>query len=136
MDAQVAAALIAAGVSIILVGYNTWNGRQQEKRVAALERLAEAEKARLDYEYDARKGIYERCGPAMFQIIELSEDALRCITGLTDPGTWVELARGEINPPGADRPTLPLGRYEVLATIYGLYAPMVVIRQLSQKLTL
>ena len=59
MDAEVIAALIAAGVSLILAGYNTWNGRNQDKRVALLEeRRAElenpaaAERARLDYEYD------------------------------------------------------------------------------------
>lgn len=53
--------LIAASVSLILAGYNTWNGRNQDKRVALLEErraelenLAAAERARLDYEYDAR----------------------------------------------------------------------------------
>jgi len=143
MNAQVVTALIAASVSLILAGYNTWNGRNQDKRVALLEErraelenLAAAERARLDYEYDARRGIYERCGPAMFQIVELSEDALGCITALTDPETWLELAKGEVNPPGTLRATLPRERYEVLATIYGLYAPMVVVRQLSRKLSL
>jgi hypothetical protein len=63
-DAQVVAALIAAGVSIILAVYNTWNGRLQHKRLALLEErraelenLAAEERARLDYEYDARRGI-------------------------------------------------------------------------------
>jgi hypothetical protein len=107
-----------------------------EERRAELENLAAEERARLDYEYDARRGIYERCGPAMFQIVELSEDALGCIRTLTDPETWVELAKGEVNPPGALRATLPRERYVVLAIIYGLYAPMVVVQQLSRKLSL
>jgi hypothetical protein len=91
MDAEVVAALITAGVSLILAGYSTWNGRNQDKRVALLEErraelenLAAAERASLDYEYDARRAIYERCGPAMFQIVELSE-----LSALSPPSTRV-----------------------------------------------
>jgi hypothetical protein len=107
-----------------------------EGRRAEPENLAAAERARLDYEDDARRGIYDRCGQAMFQIVELSENALGCIRALTDPEPWVELAKGEVDPSGCSPRNASTERYEVLATINGLYAPMVVVRQLSRKLSL
>lgn len=43
----------------------------------------------------------------MFRLLDLAEEALEAIKGLTDPAVWVELAKAEPAPPTAQRPTPP-----------------------------
>lgn len=142
MAPQVLAAIITGGLSLVLALYNLWAARQQDKRVFALEKLRSqlageeaARKARIDYEYDALRRLHDACGPAMFTLFDLAEEALQVIKGLTDPSVWVELAKPEPTPPTTERPTLPAAKYEALSGIYGLYAPLAVIRGMGRKLS-
>jgi len=56
--------------------------------------------------------------------MELAEYAIEMIKKLTDPDVWVELSKPEATPPTELRTTLPAARYETLAEVYGLYAPL------------
>lgn len=148
MDSEVAAAVIAAIAtaltSLVLAGYNLHLARQHDHRVAALEerksqldRLTAADKAKLDYEYEARRNLYSQFEPALFQLLELADYALERIWGLSDPETWPALAIGEEPAPDVgQRAPMAAAKYEVVSTAYGLYAPLVMIRSMSRNLTL
>lgn len=56
-------------------------GQLEELRTTLAEERAERD-ARRDYEYEARKHLYQVCGPLIFQLTERSEDALYRIYSL------------------------------------------------------
>lgn len=142
MAPDVIAALVAAGVSLVLAAISIITSMQQNRRVTALERLKSdlvmqqaSDKARIDYEYDGRRRLHTTTGPALFQLMDLAEFAIEMIKKLTDPEVWLELAKTEHNPPATVRPSLPRSSYLALAEIYGLYAPLAVIRGLGRNLS-
>jgi hypothetical protein len=142
MDPEVIAASIAAAVALVLAVVNWVTAMRQDRRVTELERLKSElvleqvrDKARLDYEYEARRRLHSTAGPAMFQLMDLAEFAIEMIKQLTDPAVWIELAKTEANPPATVRPSLPRPKYETVAALYGLYAPLVVIRGLGRNLS-
>jgi len=79
-DPKIIAALIAAAASLIVSIIGTLWGRKNQKDLETLKSELADERAesdaRRDYEYDARKRLYEECEPLLFQLIELSENAL------------------------------------------------------------
>ena len=82
MEPAIAAAGIAAVTSLLLGAYNAFLARQQHERVKALEnhkaeldRVTAADKAKLDYEYDARRKLYSQFEPNLFQLLDLAEYA-------------------------------------------------------------
>lgn len=135
MSPEVTAASIAAVVSLVSLVLGVYNSRRLEKLKADLTDKAMAYKAMIDYQYDARRRLYVSYQPAMFQLLELSQNAIRVIKGLTNPEIWPKLAQGERTPPTELRATLPAPTDEALDAIYGLYAPLVVIRGMGRGLT-
>jgi hypothetical protein len=140
---QVVAAIVAAAVSLVLAVANYLLARRQASLTAELERTkaelgrrAAEDKARLDYQYEAKRRLYERFEPLLFQLLELSDYALDRIKNLTDPNVWPDLAVGEKSWPGTRRPPMAADKYETVSTLYGLYSPLVVIRCMSEGLTL
>jgi hypothetical protein len=93
-------------------------------------------KGQLDYEFAARRRLYDSFEPKLFQLLELSDYALDRIRNLTNPDVWPELAKSEKDPPTDVRATLPAARYEVVSTLYGLYAPLAVVRSMSRDMPL
>ena len=85
-------AIIAALSSLIVAGISYFITRRNAHELESLKAdLAEkqAEKnARRDYLYEARKRLYQEYEPLLFQLVELSESALKRIYAL---------ARGEDN---------------------------------------
>jgi hypothetical protein len=148
MDGEVVAAVIAAlataVTSLVLAGYNFHLARQHDLRMAALEerksqleRLTAADKAKIDYEYEARRNLYSQFEPALFQLLELADYTLERIWALCEPDVWPALAMGE--EPVADvghRAPMAAAKYEIVSTTYALYAPLVIIRSMSRSLTL
>jgi hypothetical protein len=111
--------------------------RELEQLKADLAGKAAARQAKLEYEYKARLRLYESLGPSLFQLLELADYALNRIKNLTNPAVWAELAQGEENPPSpSGRPPMAEGKYEMVSTLYGLFAPLVVIRCMSRRLTM
>jgi hypothetical protein len=53
-----------------------------EKIKNDLEIKKDEQAARRDYEYEARKRLYQECEPILFQFVELSESALKRIYAL------------------------------------------------------
>lgn len=137
MPSAVVAAIITGCVSLILALYNFWAALQQHKRLGQLEERRAELAAKLDYEYEARKRLYNAFEPTLFQLLELAEYALNRIKNLTNPKVWRDFSPGEPEPPAeAGRPPMASAKYEVVSTLYGLFAPLVVIRSMSRGLTL
>ena len=139
MSPEVLAALVAGGLALLLALLNLVlglrQGRELEKLKSQLVIEQARDKARLDYEYEARRRLHATTGPALFQIMELAEFSLETIGSLTDPNVWEELAKTESHPPASIRPSLPQPKYETIAALYGLYAPLVVVRGLARSLS-
>jgi hypothetical protein len=142
LSPELVAAIVAGVVSVVLAVMNLLLARRQaslatelEETRAELARRAAEDNARLDYQYDAKRRLYERFEPLVFQLLELSDYALDRIKNLTDPSVWPEFAAGEEGPPGTPRPPMAADKYETVSTLYGLYSPLVVIRSMSRSLT-
>jgi hypothetical protein len=121
MSTPVVGAIIAAGAAVLVGMINLWSTRAQ---------------AKLDYEYHARLRLYEQWEPALFQLLERSRYALNRIENLANPEVWKRLTESEPDPAAKGRAVMPAAKYEAIATMYGLYSPLVVIREMSRRLTL
>ena len=90
--------------------------------------IKKAEKdARRDYEYEAKKRLYQECEPILFELSELSESALRRIYALAK-----NAKEGNLGP---ERYWLSTDQYFIRSTIYRLIAPMAAFKLLQHKLT-
>jgi hypothetical protein len=151
----VIAALVAGLFSLIGIIFTQRKARQAQESITrlsgeqarALERLRaeqtevlETIKARLgeerderaarrDYEYEARKRLYEECDPLLFQFVELSANALGRITNLA------RACRDEsLQPDGSG--WLDHEGYYFLTTLYRLMVPCAIFQLLQRRLTL
>lgn len=126
-------AWIAALASLLVGLLNHYSRKQTERDLAQLkDRLDLAGKerdARRDYEYEARKRLYEACEPLVFQAVELAEKALERIQGLARTA-----AQGNLEP-GAHS-WLEIDEYYLNSTLYYLLAPLAIQRLLRERLTL
>jgi hypothetical protein len=107
--------------------------RELEELKAKLDRsnveFGTENQARKDYEYEARKRLYQQCEPLLFQLVELSENALHRIYSLARTSR-----RGEL---GGNRGWLSdTHAYYLASTIYNLLAPLVIYRLIQRRLTL
>ena len=84
------------------------------------------EKALRDYQYEARKRLYEEFEPLLFQFNELSESALRRILAFVR-----EAKEGNLVPWLSS-----IDGYYMKNTIYRLLAPLAVFRLMQNRLTL
>lgn len=78
-----------------------------------------------DYEYDARKRLYQEFEPILFQFIELSESAYYRILGLV---TWCKNGRL--------KDIFSRNDYTMRRTLYDLFAPIAAFTILRNRLTL
>jgi hypothetical protein len=151
--AGIVAAVAAGSFALIIAIYNSGAIRRQEKegarRAKEMEELRaslqlelqkssfkftdeqEARKAELEYRYEARKKMYERFEPLLFQLFQHAEYALDRIKNLTKPEVWEELQTTQDGPESMGNTY-----YELTSTLYGLFAPLVVARSMSRRLTL
>jgi hypothetical protein len=121
-------ALIAAGVALAGAFISVRAGRRTTLLAAQLQQQQADRDARRDYEYEARKRLYQQCEPILFQARELAEVARRRIISiarscrsndLRDDGTgWL-----------ADH------NYYFKSTVYYLLAPMTMFQLLRNRLT-
>jgi len=84
--------------------------------------------ARRDYEYEARKRLYQQCEPLLFQLYEASENALHRIFSLARTAK-----KGDLEPQNSW-----LGRpgYYLRSTVYNLLAPVALFKLIQGRLTL
>jgi hypothetical protein len=118
---------ISAGISILSIYLTKKNDVTLEKLKSKLEIERAEHDARRDYEYEARKRLYQECEPILFQFAELSESALRRIYALAR-----NAKEGNLGP---ERYWLSTDHYFIRSTIYRLIAPMAAFKLLQHRLT-
>ena len=137
MQPQVWAAIIAAAASLLVALASLLSSWRTQKRSRdsqiELEELKDqlAERASirdawLEYEFEARKRLYEECAPLTFQLSEQSERALGRIYGLARTA-----AAGDLDP---EKSWLSRDYYSN-STYYRLIAPLSVGLLLRRRLT-
>src|SRR5215212_8480158 len=118
---------ISAGISVLSIYLTKKNDVTLEKLKSKLEIEKAEQDARRDYEYEAKKRLYQECEPILFQFAELSESALRRIYALAR-----NAKEGNLGP---DRYWLSTDHYFIRSTIYRLIAPMAAFKILQHRLT-
>jgi hypothetical protein len=137
-DTKVYSALLAAVIALIVAVLNSvfaWRNQrdaarnQQDLEVLKTELTAtSAERnARRDYEYEARKRLYQQYEPLRFRLIESSDSAMAQITSLAE-----RAREGDLAPSG----WLSRDSYYLKATIYQLLQPCAIYKLMEQRLTL
>ncbi len=123
MSTDVVVALIVAGLSLVGTTVSlVWNSRLQRQQA---ERTAQR-----DYEYEARKRVYQELQPLLYQLSDACESAYGRIQNLALASRegWLEGTEPEKN--------WMLGRYYRESTIYRLLLPAALVRLCRSKLTL
>ncbi len=151
MDSAVVAALVTGGFALVVALYSAGSSHRRERRLrelgfdydnllelhkSELSRVDTAHKARTEYEYSARLSLYQRFDPILFQLIDLSDYALDRIKNLTEPSVWQKFALAEPSRAHSGRPPMAEAGYEMISTLYGLFAPLALVRSMSRQLTL
>lgn len=151
MSSGVLAALITGGCALAVAIYSALYGysrarmlREQSFRFdselealkSELARADAAARARTEYEYSARLSLYQRFEPLLFQLAGLAEMAVDRIKNLTNTSVWADLVLAEPSTAGSGRPPMAAADYEMTSALYGLFAPLVVVRFMTRQLTL
>src|SRR5829696_834793 len=118
---------ISAGISLLSIYLTKKSDITLEKLKSRLDIEKAEQVARSDYEYEAKKRLYQECEPILFQFAELSESALRRIYALAR-----NAKEGNLGP---DRYLLSTDPYFIRSTIYRLMAPMAAFKLLQHRLT-
>jgi hypothetical protein len=139
MDPAVIAALVTGAFALAVALGNAAFSYRRERKLKALgfryDEMLVAAKAKTDYEYNARLSLYQRFEPLLFQLFELAEYALDRIKNLTQPAVWSRFVLAESARSLRGRPPMAKPDYELVSTLYGLFAPLVLVRSMSRQLT-
>lgn len=100
--------------------------KEIELHKAALANENSEKSAKRDYEYEARKRLYEQIEPLMFQLREASEAALGRVDSLCRTSR-----NGDLGSDG----WLSSEGYYLRSTLYRLVLPLVILRLLQRKMT-
>jgi hypothetical protein len=136
-NATVIAAAIAAVASLIVAIFSFLSTQHNQRELESLkadltEKQAEKD-ARRDYQYEARKRLYQQYEPLFFQLVEFSDNALWRIYSLARTAREGKL--------GPDRiswlsPKSFYYNYYTTSTIYKLLSPLVFLKLIQRRLTL
>lgn len=122
-------ALISAAVSIYVAFRNQKAQRELEELKSALADQSKERDARRDYEYEARKRLYEELEPVLFKLVETADEAWYRVLSLARSARL-----GSITP--ASGWLFSTDGYFLVSTMHRLFAPMAVIGLMQEKLTL
>lgn len=127
----VLAATITGIVALILALWNFFSGRRAQTEIEILKNSLAQKKsesdARREYEFEARKRLYQEYEPLLFQLIEAAENALHRIQSLARTARHGNLT---------DEGWLSQFNYYTKSTIYKLFAPVALYQIMQKKLTL
>jgi hypothetical protein len=137
-DIKAYSALLAAAIALIVAAVNYVSARRNQRDAARNQRDLEVLKteltatsaernARRDYEYEARKRLYQQYEPLRFRLVESSDSAMTQIASLAE-----RARQGDLAPSG----WLSRDSYYLKATIYHLLQPCAIYRLMEQRLTL
>jgi hypothetical protein len=125
-------AIVAAGAALLVAIITHVSTRSNQRDIEQLRNKfadTQAERdARRDYEYEARKRLYQECGPVLFQLADLCEAAYFRITGLAQTASLGNLMPG--------RDSFLRDEYYRLSTLHRLLAPSAALKILQRRLTL
>jgi hypothetical protein len=122
-------ALITAGVSLAVALWTQYANWRHTRLKSELDESAAIQKARRDYEFEARKRLYAECEPLLFQALELAEDARMRIASLARTSRNGDLRRdgtGWLDDRG----------YFYKSTAFMLLAPITSYKILQRQLTM
>jgi len=143
VDAAVLVALIASVSSVVVAVLGALLARGAQRRLqrtqaehattlaglqAVLAERSAERNARRDYEYEARKRLYEAAEPLLFQLAERSEDLQGRIVGLARTAR-----NGDLEP---GRGWLSREGYYLRSTVHRLISPVALFHLLQDQLTL
>jgi hypothetical protein len=122
--------LIAGIFSLVLAFWSVRLSRATQREIETLKAQLVDEsaekKALRDYQYDARKRLYQECEPLLFQLTEQSEEALRRIENVA------KAARSG----GLDKENwLADEGYYLQSMLYRLFSPLVFYSLLRRRIT-
>jgi hypothetical protein len=129
VEPPVVAALIAAAASLLVAVLGQIANRRTSVRVGKLEEERDERRARRDYEYEARKRLYEECEPVVFQAMELTLGARRRVLSLA------RTARAGWLPRDGSGGWLGSPDYYFKSSAFLLFAPATCFRMLQSRLT-
>lgn len=132
-DTKIIVAVVGSATSLLVAIISFLSSHASKKKVLQLQNRLDTEKAiknaRLDYEYDAKKRLYEECEPILFQLAEQAENAIHRVYSLARTARQGNLGPDNISWLGQDG-------YYLQSTIYNLLSPMTAFRLLQQRLTM
>jgi hypothetical protein len=121
--------LVASVVAAIVAGMVKLRSDDRITRLSKrLDEEGRERDARRDYEYEAKKRLYEQCEPLLFQALELAESARDRVVSLARSAR-----NGVIKPDG--RGWLAAPGYYFTSTAYWLLAPMTTFKLLQGRIT-
>lgn len=140
MSAQIWAALIAAGASLIVAifsanraGKTQQNVAQAQKDITELSSQLEEQRAkrnaRLDYEYEAKKRLYGQCEPVIFEAMELAENFRHRVVSLARSSEMKFLS------PDGSGWLADTDSYFFKSTAFFLLAPVTSLKVIRRRLT-
>jgi hypothetical protein len=112
-----------------LTRINNVNSQELEKLKKKLGDEKSEQDARRDYEYEAKKRLYQEYEPLLFQFNELSESAYRRIIGVAK-----NIKYGNLTPSNGWLGTI--NGYYMVNTLYRFLAPLAIFRLMQRRLTL
>jgi hypothetical protein len=130
-DIKIWVAVIGALTSLTVALISYFGSRRAQNELALLkaalaERKSEND-ARRDYEYEARKRLYEQCEPLLFQLYEAAENARYRVHSLARTARSGDL--------GPENSWLNGPSYYMRSTIYNLLAPVALFKLIQKRLT-
>lgn len=128
---DIVVAVVALFASIATAVVTAILSKRNDIRLKQIENELDTKKAeqdaRRDYEYEARKRLYQECEPILFQWAELSDSAIKRIYALAR-----NAKEGNLGPA---RHWLATDHYFIRSTIYRLIAPLAAFKLLQNRLT-
>jgi len=117
-------AMATAIASLIVAIVTHFSARSNQREIEKLKGEivdSNAERdARRDYQYEARKRLYEQCGPLLFQLSEAAESAYHRVMSLAS-----RAREGNLEPGGT---SFLKDSYFRLSTLYRLFVPAAVLK--------
>jgi hypothetical protein len=129
METAVLVALITGFASLVISCLNAFFSYRSKIKETELGDLNAERKARRDYEYEARKRLYQECEPLLFELYQLSIGGMKRVGSLARSAREGYLSKGT-------RGWLAVEDYYTLSTVYKLTAPLAIVRILQRRITL
>lgn len=128
-SAEIVVPYVTAVAAVGVATVNYLAKRDTDRRLAELTERQDETRAQREYEYEARRRLYEKFHPLLFQLVEMSESAYWRIVGLA-----TSARDGRLDADGKSRLRADSPAY-LPSSVYRLFAPLAVLRLCQNQLT-